>query len=175
MHHERLDGSGYHRACHGRDQTMGARVLALDISPERLAQAKAMGADAVINSAKDDPVEALMTLTGGLGVEKSLDCSGKAPARLAAVQATRTWGSVCYVGEGGNVTLDVSPHLLRRQLTLVASWTFSTHIQAECARFVADRQIPVQDLFSHRWNLAQAEEAYRLFDQQDAGKGVILF
>jgi hypothetical protein len=46
------------------------------------------------------------------------------------------------VGEGGTVTLDVSPDLLRRQITIVASWTFSTVGQEECARFIADREIP---------------------------------
>jgi threonine dehydrogenase-like Zn-dependent dehydrogenase len=29
-------------------------------------------------------------------------------------------------------------------------------------------------LFTHRWKLDQAEEAYRLFDQQTSGKGVFL-
>ena len=85
----------------------------------------------------------------------------------------RTWGKVCYVGEGDTVTLEVSPDLLRRQVTLIGSWTFSTVGQAECARFIADRGIDVDRLFTHRWKLDQAEEAYRLFDAQTAGKGVI--
>ena len=63
--------------------------------------------------------------------------------------------------------------LLRRQVTLIGSWTFSTVGQAECARFIADRGIDVDRLFTHRWRLDQAEEAYRLFDAQTAGKGVI--
>jgi threonine dehydrogenase-like Zn-dependent dehydrogenase len=46
--------------------------------------------------------------------------------------------------------------------------------QAECARFVADRKIDVDALFTHRWSLDQAEEAYLLFDGQTTGKGVFL-
>jgi threonine dehydrogenase-like Zn-dependent dehydrogenase len=71
------------------------------------------------------------------------------------------------------VTLDVSNDLLRRQVTLIGSWTFSTVGQAECARYVADRGIDLDRLFTHRWTLDQAEEAYRLFDRQTEGKGVI--
>jgi threonine dehydrogenase-like Zn-dependent dehydrogenase len=78
------------------------------------------------------------------------------------------------VGERGQVTLDVSPDLLRRQVTLVGSWTFSKQGQAECAEFVADRKVDVERLFTHRWRLEQAEEAYRLFDTQTTGKAVIL-
>jgi hypothetical protein len=46
--------------------------------------------------------------------------------------------------------------------------------QADCAEFVADRKIPVEKLFSDRWKLEQAEEAYKLFDTQTTGKGVFL-
>ena len=90
------------------------------------------------------------------------------------MRATRTWGTACFVGEGVSVTLDVSPDMLRRQITIVASWTFSTVGQAECARFVAERRIDVDHLFTHRWKLDQAAEAYRLFDKQNTGKGVFL-
>jgi threonine dehydrogenase-like Zn-dependent dehydrogenase len=68
----------------------------------------------------------------------------------------------------------VSRDLLRRQLTLIGSWTFSTVGQAECARFIAERGIAVDRLFTHRWRLEEAEKAYRLFDVQNAGKGVFL-
>lgn len=154
---------------------MGARVIGLDISPERLAMAEGFGADLAIDPSKDDPVAAIRDLTHGEGAHKTLDCSSSPDARAAAVRATRSWGTACYVGEGGQVTLDVSPDLLRRQITLVGSWTFSTVGQAECARFVADRGIPVDKLFSDRWRLDQADEAYRRFDTQTTGKGVFLF
>ena len=154
---------------------MGARVIALDVGAERLARAKDFGADAAIDPAAGDPVAALQELTDGEGVDLALDCSGATEAREAAVRATRTWGRVCFVGEGGNVTLDVSRDLIRKQLTIIASWTFNTVGQARCARFVTDRQIPVERLFTHRYKLDQADEAYRLFDTQTTGKGVFLF
>ena len=59
-------------------------------------------------------------------------------------------------------------------LTVIGSWTFSTAIQADCARFVAGKKIAVDHLFTHRWKLDQADEAYRVFDQQTSGKGVFL-
>jgi threonine dehydrogenase-like Zn-dependent dehydrogenase len=154
---------------------MGARVIALDIAPERRALAREMGADAEVDPGADDPVLALKELTRGEGVDLAIDCSGAEAARAAAVRATRTWGTVCFVGEGGSVTLDVSRDMIRKQLTVIGSWTFSSVIQAECARFVADRGIDVERLFTQRWSLDQADEAYRLFDTQTTGKGVILF
>jgi threonine dehydrogenase-like Zn-dependent dehydrogenase len=153
---------------------MGARVIALDTSPERLARAKEFGAAELINPTEtNDVVAAIRDLTHGRGAHLSLDASSSPQARVQAVKCLRTWGKACYVGEGETVTLDVSNDLLRRQVTLIGSWTFSSVGQAECARYIADRGIDVDRLFTHRWTLDQAEEAYRLFDQQTFGKGVI--
>lgn len=154
---------------------MGARVIALDTSDERLARAKDMGADEVINpKSHEDVVQAIRDLTHGRGAHLALDASSSPQARAQAVRCVRTWGKVCFVGEGDSVTLDVSNDLLRRQVTLIGSWTFSTVGQAACARYVADRGVEVEKLFTHRWRLEQAKEAYELFDGQTAGKGVIL-
>jgi threonine dehydrogenase-like Zn-dependent dehydrogenase len=154
---------------------MGARVIAVETSQERMKLAKEFGADALIDAGKEDPVAALKDLTQGEGADLSLDCTGAASARRAAVRCVRAWGTACYVGEGGDVTLDVSPDLLRRQVTLIGSWTFSAMGMKECAEFIARKRIPLERIFSHRWRLEQAGEAYRVFDQQASGKGVFLF
>jgi len=153
---------------------MGARVIALDVSPERLARAKEFGAAETVNPRSNDPVGAIKDLTHGYGAEFTLDTSSQPEGRIAAVRATKVWGTTCFVGERNNVTIDVSPDMLRKQLTIVASWTFSSIGQEECARFVADRGIDVEALFTHRWSLHQADEAYKLFDTQTTGKGVFL-
>ncbi len=148
---------------------MGARVIAVETSPQRLALAREFGADAAIDSSETIP-----DLTKGKGVDLAIDCTGVAAARLAAVRSAKTWGTVCFVGEGGDVTLDVSRDMLRKQLTLIGSWTFSAMGQAECARYIADNGIGLEKIFSHRWKLEQADEAYRSFDTQTTGKGVFL-
>jgi threonine dehydrogenase-like Zn-dependent dehydrogenase len=153
---------------------MGARVIAVETSPERMKLARDFGADAVIDATKDDVVSHIKELTAGIGVDLSLECSSAPSARRAAVRCVRTWGTACYVGEGGDVTLDVSPDLLRRQVTLIGSWTFSAMGMLECARFIAQKKIPLEKIFTHRWNLEQAGEAYTLFDTQTTGKGVFL-
>ena len=153
---------------------MGARVIALDVSEERLERAKEFGAWETVNPRSNDPVGAIKDLTHGYGAEFTLDTSSQPEGRIAAVRATKVWGTTCFVGERNQVTIDVSPDMLRKQLTIVASWTFSQMGQAECAQFVLDRKIDVEKLFTHRWKLEQAEEAYQLFDTQTTGKGVFL-
>ena len=154
---------------------MGARAIALDTSDQRLARAKELGADTIINPKNhENVVQAIRDLTHGRGAHLSLDASSSPQARAQAVRCVRTWGKACFVGEGDSVTLDVSPDMLRRQVTIIGSWTFSTVGQGECAHYIADRGIEVDKLFTHRWKLDQAKEAYQLFDAQTSGKGVIL-
>ncbi len=154
---------------------MGAQVVAVDISADRLSRAKQFGAQNLLDPAQEDVVAQIRELTDGIGANVSLDCSSASTARLAAVQCVRTWGRACFVGEGGDVTIDVSNDMLRRQVTIIGSWTFSVAGQAECARFIVDNEIDIDALFTDRYNLSQAEEAYSLFDEQQTGKGVFEF
>lgn len=150
---------------------MGARVIAVDLSAERRQMAFARGADVVIDPAADDPVEAIRELTHGEGADKAIDCTSSSKARRNAVLSTRIFGTAALVGVGGDVTFEVLPELIRRQMTLIGHQTFSKVGQADCARFIADRKIDIDSLFTHKWTLDQAEEAYDLFDQQKTGKG----
>ena len=59
-------------------------------------------------------------------------------------------------------------------MTIIASWTFSTVGQADCGKFIAEREIDVDRIYTGRWSRDQAAEAYRLFDQGIGGKGVFL-
>lgn len=156
-------------------KAMGARVIAVDLSEERLGLARQFGADVTINPRDGDPVQAIRDLTHGEGAEATLDCTGNPEARVGAVKSARIWGRVCFVGEGNTTTFEISPDIIHKQLTIYGSWTFSSVGQAECARFIVERAIPLKPLLTHRFSLEQAEEAYRLFDTQTTGKGVIVF
>lgn len=83
-------------------KAMGARVIAVDISPERLDFARELGADHTVNSKDTDPLEAIRDLTHGEGADAAVDCTGNADARAQMVRCVRIFGSACFVGEGGN-------------------------------------------------------------------------
>ena len=153
---------------------MGMRVIGVDISDERLTLAKACGAAETVNSRSSDAVDAIKSLTGGRGADYVLETSGNSEARVAGVRSTRTFGALCFVGEGGSVTLDVSNDVIRRQITMHGSWTFSKSGQDECARFIAEHKVPVDRLITHRFALDDAVAAYQQFDRQSMGKGMIV-
>ena len=151
---------------------MGARVIAVDVVPERLELARRLGADVAIDASADSPVDTVRDLTDGQGADATLDATGVPDVRLNAVDSARLWGRVCFVGEGNTTTFDVSPQIIHKQLTIYGSWTFSLAGLAEVARFVVERRVPLDQLITHTFPLAHAEEAYRLFEGGTTGKVV---
>jgi len=152
----------------------GARVVAIDIDHDRLALAASFGAHSVVNPREADPVQALRDLTHGRGVDCVMETSGSSEAAGAGLSALAVWGRMCMVGIGASVNLEMRT-LLDRQLTVMTSYTMSTVGQYECAEFVVQRELDIDRLFTHRWRLDQAEEAYRLFDTQSTGKAAFIF
>jgi threonine dehydrogenase-like Zn-dependent dehydrogenase len=155
--------------------TMGARVIAVDVIPERLELASQLGADITIDASAEPSVKAIRDLTHGEGADATLDATGIPEVRLNAVDSARLWGRVCFVGEGNTTTFDVSPQIIHKQLTIYGSWTFSLSGLAEVANFVVERHVPLKDLITHRFTLDQAVAAYRLFDSGRTGKVVLVW
>ena len=154
---------------------MGVEVIGVDINPVRAANAKTHGAAHVIDASKQDPIEEIRKLNRGKGATCAMDCAGGEVAKQQAVRCTAPWGRIALVAVGGNLNVDGMKDLIGKQRTVIGSYTFSEVGMKNCARFIADHGVDVDAIFSDRWRLDQAEEAYRAFDIQSGGKGVFVF
>ena len=161
--------SGTHSA-----KEMGARVIAVDIVPERLDLAKEVGADHVINSQEADPVAEIQALTGGMGASAALETSGNPTARAQVLQCLRPFARCCYVGIGSPASVDFNKDVIFKVVTIFGSWTFSKSELIEIARFMVNVKVPLQKLITHRYSLDQAVEAFRTFDGATTGKCVFV-
>lgn len=152
---------------------MGVRVIAADLSAERLERARAFGAAELIEGS-EGMADRVRELTGGQGAPYVMECSGNGPATEAALAATATWGTLCLVGLGATATFRTGPEIVLAQKAILGSWTFSVKGQRDCAAFCAERELPVGDLFTLQFPLAEAKAAYELFDTQTTGKSVLI-
>lgn len=66
------------------------RVLAVDTIPSRLEMARAQGAE-VIDFQREDPVQAILRLTGGIGVDRAIDAVGVDAVRPHAGPSSDAW------------------------------------------------------------------------------------
>lgn len=154
---------------------MSVEVFGVDINADRVERSKAFGVTHAIDGSKVNPVDEIRRLTGGKGVNCAIECAGVESSGKQAVQSTGVWGRIALVGVGGKISVDVMKDLIGKQRTLIGSFTLSETAMQDCANFIAKHKVRIDDLFTNRWRLEQAAEAYADFNKQSSGKGVIVF
>jgi threonine dehydrogenase-like Zn-dependent dehydrogenase len=157
-------------------KAMGAqKIIGTDVVPERLELARELKlCDEVLVSGPDN-VSQVRALTGGNGVEKAIDCSANDKARLTAIQATRKWGKICFLGEGGSVSFQPSPDIIHDQKTIYGSWVTNIWRMEELVERIVRWNIHPEILITHRFTLDKAAEAYSLMASGKCGKVAVVF
>lgn len=155
---------------------MGAsQVIGVDISQDRLDFSLEVDAIDQALTADGDAVAQIQALTGGSGCEVSSDCSGSPQGRLLALQGTRRWGRAAWVGEGNTVEFDVSQTVIHNQITIYGSWVTSLGHMEDLVDHLVEWKLHPEIIVSHRFSLDQAADAYRVADEGQSGKVVIVF
>lgn len=146
------------------------KIIGIDVIPERMKIARDLGlCDEVLASGPDNVAE-VKDLTAGNGVERAVDCSAHYAARATAIRATRKWGRIVFIGEGGKVEINPSPDMIHDQKTLYGSWVTSIWLMEELVERLVRWNLHPADIITHRFALEQAGEAYKLMASGQCGK-----
>ena len=157
-------------------KALGASTLiGTDPVPERRELATTLGLADHVLPADADTVARVRELTGGRGVERAVDCSGADAGRQTAIRATRKWGRIVFLGEGGTVSFEPSPDILHDQKTIYGSWVTSIWRMEELVERLVRWGIHPEELVTHRFALEKADEAYALMASGKCGKVAIVF
>lgn len=156
-------------------RAMGAdRLYGVEVNEQRIQLARSLGlVDEVFRP--EDAVAEIRRRTGGAGVEKALDASANSSARRIAIQGTRSWGKIAFVGEGGDCSFEPSPDMIHGQKTLYGSWVTSLWRMEDLTEHLVRWGIHPEKLVTHRFPLEEAGEAYRLMAEGSCGKVAIVF
>ena len=155
---------------------LGARkIIGIDVAAERTALAKSLGVCDETLAAGPDNVAGVRNRTGGAGVERAIDCSANETARATAIRATRKWGRMVMLGEGGGVQFNPSPDIIHDQKTIYGSWVTSTWLMEELVERLVLWNLHPADLVTHRFPLAKVAEAYATMAAGKCGKVAVCF
>ena len=149
----------------------GARVIGVESHPYRIALAKELGADEVVHP--DEAAEAIEDLTDGRGADAGIDCAGVPAAQRLLIDALRRRGQLAFVGEAGELTVNVSQDLIRKGLTLHGQWHYNLALASRMLRMIRsvggllDRQI------THHYPMSAAQRAFELQAIGQCGKIVL--
>lgn len=105
-------------------KALGGNVIAVSRSPEKLALARRLGADAAL-PAGDDIAERVRAAAGGTGPAVVLQCVGDARVDEQAIAAARTGARVVLLGASQDVFRTRAVDLIWRELTVVGSRGFT--------------------------------------------------
>jgi len=150
---------------------LGAQmIIGIDITRERMALAMQLGLCDTVLASGPDNVAQVRELTGGSGVERAVDCSANAEARATAIRATRKWGKIALIGEGGSLTIQPSPDIIHDQKAIYGSWVTSTWRMEELVERLVRWELHPETIITHRFPLERAGEAYALMASGRCGK-----
>ena len=157
-------------------KAMGAqKLVGVDTVKERCDIAKQLGLADEVFVSDADLMKNVMAATYGRGYEKTVDCSGHTSGRQLCIRATRQWGKMVMIGEGGTVEFNPSPDIIHDQKTIYGSWVTSIWKMEELVERIVRWGIHPEDLVTHRFTLDQAAEAYSLMAEGRCGKVAVVF
>ena len=157
-------------------KAMGAnQLIGVEMNDYRIALAQKLGLVDQVFKPGPDALEQILAATGGRGVERAIDASASDPGRQLAIRATRPWGKIAFVGEGGTCTFNPSPDIIHGQKTIYGSWVTSLWKMEELVERLVRWNIHPDALITHRFPLAEADAAYRLMAGGACGKVAVVF
>jgi len=158
--------------------TAGARargagmIIGVDTLPDRLEMSKKFGANHAINAKEVDAHQKIMELTNGHGVDVAVEAVGTQPTFESATKAVRRGGTVSSVGVYGllpNVSMPtMAPSFLHRKIVTTLCPSGADRMSYLCD-LIANSNIDLSPLFTHRMKLEELPKAYDLFRSKTEG------
>jgi alcohol dehydrogenase len=139
-----------------------ARIIAIDLADTRLEKAREFGADVVINNGRENAVELIMELTGGLGVDVAVEAVGVPETFELCAEIVRPGGHVANVGVHGHPATLHLETLWIRDITITTGLVDTT-TTPQLLKLIQERRLDPSLFATHRFSLADAERAYDTF------------
>lgn len=157
-------------------KAMGAsQVIGVEAAQERLDICKEKGLGDLLLKAGPGTIDAIMAATDGAGCERTIDCSGNPQGRLSAIQGTRQWGKVAFVGEGSTVAFEPSRDIIHKQITIYGSWVTSLKHMEDLVEQLVRWGLHPDHIITNTFKLEDISDAFELMDKGKCGKVAVVF
>ncbi len=148
------------------------KVFSSDVSEERLALARRMGADLALNPQKVDVVQEIQKATGDFGVDIFVELSGNGEACRTGLKALRRGGAASLVGLFNSpVELDLVSDVIYKEATvygITGRTMFSTWTEA--ADLLDSGHLDISPVITHHFPLEEFEKAFETAHSGKCGK-----
>ncbi len=162
----------------GLSATAGARlcgattIIAVDRLDARLAVSRKMGADHVVDASRADPVEEILRLTEGRGVDVAIEALGTQATFEACLRVLRPGGTLSSLGVySTDLKIPLGPFAagLGDHKIVTTLCPGGKERMRRLMSVIASGRIDLRPMVTHRFKLEQIEQAYELFGHQRDG------
>lgn len=154
-------------------------IIAVDVNDGKLEYARGFGATHVVNAAREDAVEAIRKLTGA-GVAYAVVAVGDTRVVEQAFEATEPGGTCVVIGlppTGTQITIDprrlVGPQRVLRGSSYGSARTFVDF--PRLADLYLAGKLKLDELITRRYDISEANEAFRALAAGEVARGLIVF
>jgi threonine dehydrogenase-like Zn-dependent dehydrogenase len=152
---------------------MGATtIIGVDAVPARMEIAGLMGADHVVDFTKADPVQEIMRLTDGRGVDVAIEALGRQETFESALRVLRPGGTLSSLGVYSTdlrIPLDAFLAGIGDHKIVTSLCPGGKERMRRLMEVIASGRLDTRPLVTHRFTLDQIEDAYELFANQRDG------
>jgi S-(hydroxymethyl)glutathione dehydrogenase/alcohol dehydrogenase len=155
-----------------------AKVIAVDVSADKLALARSFGATHTINATEVDPVIEIRALTNGLGVNYAVEASGQVSVIEQAFDSIRRGGGVCVFAShpehSKRISIDPFELICGKQIR--GSWGGSSNPDRDIplfAKLYLEGRLPLEKLITKRYSLDAINEALDDLEHHRVGRPLI--
>lgn len=149
-------------------RTMGIRnIIAVDGDENRLNMAKKLGAAYAVNFMTEDALAKVMKITGK-GADMAFQCTGSPKAASTVWHYVKRGGAMCELGffvDNGETTYNPHKDICNKEIKVTGSWTYQSKDWIQACEVLKEAQkdgLPVEELLSHKYVLADINEAMEM-------------
>jgi L-iditol 2-dehydrogenase len=152
------------------------KVIMIDINDTRLNMSRNFGVDVIINSAKEDPIEAVRKLTNGLGATKVISANPSNVAQAQSIFMVKKGGLVVFFGGVPKGTLtELDTNYIHYNNIWIKGHFGASYIQSKKAYELAISDVfPTEKFITHKLPLDKINEGIELTRTGEAIKVVLL-
>ena len=149
-------------------QQLGANsVILTGTRQSRLDMGRKLGADHVVNVRESDPVQTILDLTDGAGVDLAIECSGAANTPQQCVEVTKRGGKILFVAfYEGPITLDLSA-VVRGDITMYTTRGEGGNNVKRAVSLAARGRLHGEEVVSDKFPLEDIAEAFRVMRERE--------
>jgi threonine 3-dehydrogenase len=158
-------------------QALGAsRIFVVEMDSYRIAVARELGADAVIDATKENVVERIMELTKGTGVRSICETSGSIPAMEIGFQCLAKGGRYVFSSMPSHkLSIDVAKYLVQRELVMTGCYGRQMYQTWHTAfELLGEKRVDLSKIISHRMTLEQYKDAFQAVLSKKSRKVIFL-